>query len=475
MTRQTQTSRTGRPQQRVGTRLRTVGRAQSGNVSRAARKALGADPLDAYLGELRTSGQLTRDEELELVQLSDRAWRCCFRLVLEAGVALPELTELAERLRSGRLETTRLTHDTCDARPAHVVEAEVLRAAECEAQIVDARGQLRSRALCGTKRAKVRRALDTATARRGEHLTTLNLRREHFGPIVERVHAELKSFVASTRAGERGDLEARGQARELSRSLGVTNAGIRNLLAEVARQLLAAESAKTRLVTANLRLVVSFAKKYGGRGVPLGDLIQDGNISLMRAADKFDHRVGTKFSTYAAWWLRQAMQRAVICHGRTVRLPVHVAASRARAARKSHEMTQHLGRRPSDAELASELGVTVERVRETLLVGRTAVSIDAPLSDDGRLSLSDVMPDHAALSPDDAALDGERKAYAADALSKLSPREERILRLRFGMNGSRAHTLSEIGQQLNLTRERIRQIEAAALGKLRRWMTARRM
>jgi RNA polymerase primary sigma factor len=330
---------------------------------------------------------------------------------------------------------------------------------------------LRSRTLFGDKRAKVRKALGVALSRRPKHLLTLNLRREHFGPMVERVVTELQQLRSLEQRGERGDREARTDARDLSRNLGVTKIAAKNLFDKVSRHMRGAEKAKTQLVTANLRLVVSFAKKYGGRGVALGDLIQDGNISLMRAADKFDYRVGTKFSTYAAWWLRQAMQRAVISHGRTVRLPVHVAASRARAARKSHEMMQHLGRKPNAYELAAELGETVDRVRDTLQAGRVAVSFDAPISDDGRLRLGDVMADDQAQRPDDAVLDEERKEYAAAALSKLSAREQRILRLRFGMDGKRPHTLSEIGKELNLTRERIRQIEAVALGKLRRVMS----
>lgn len=442
---------------------------------RGSRKVVGSDPLDAYLVDLRDADQLTRDDELELVCAIDAAWRDAFAVVVGAGISLPELIQLAEKLQSGRLASTALAHDAREERLARRVELEVLRAAECEERIADARTRLRARALVGDKRAKIRKALGLSLARRKKHLLALNLRRDHFGPMVERVYASLLHLRTLEERAERGERAARHDQRELLRELGLTKVAARKQRLELAELMRVAEAAKRKLVTANLRLVVSFAKKYGGRGVALGDLIQDGNISLMRAADKYDHRVGTKFSTYAAWWLRQAMQRAVISHGRTVRLPVHVAASRARAARKSHEMAQHLGRVPDATELAAELGETVTRVRETLEAGRVAVSIDAPISDDGRLKLADVMADERMRSPDDAVLETERKEYAEEALRKLSAREQRILRLRFGMDGSRPHTLSEIGKQLNLTRERIRQIEAVALRKLRRVMTVRAM
>lgn len=437
---------------------------------------MSADPLDAYLVDLREAIQLPREEELLLVQKIDTAWREALRLIVDAGVALPELIELGQLLQTDKLAATRLAHDAReDDEKAVTVETSVLRAAEFEQRATVAREQLRSRGVIGAQRARLRKELTLALSRRGKYLLSPNLRREHFGPMVERVTEDLEHWMLLERRASRGDGEARQDARELGRELGITKLAAKNLAAKIASEMAVAEQAKKELVTANLRLVVAFAKKYAGRGVALGDLIQDGNISLMRAVDKFDHRVGTKFSTYAAWWLRQAMQRAVISQGRTVRLPVHVAASRARAARKSHEMAQHLGRRPDATELAAELGESVSRVRDTLEAGRIAVSIDAPIGEDGRLKLVDVMADDAARSPDDAVFDEERKEYAAQALSTLTPREQRILKLRFGMGGARPHTLSEIGKQLNLTRERIRQIEAVALRKLKRVMTATSM
>jgi RNA polymerase primary sigma factor len=433
-----------------------------------------ADPLDAYLVDLREAGQLSRAMEQDLVRAVDAASREAYNAIVATGAALPELVTLADDLKEGRLPVSALVHDGDQAETAVRMERLVARAAACERQLEALRAKLRTRKLGPQQRAALKSAFAESLERRNKPLAELQLRREHYGPTLERIAADLEQLAALKDVDENED-ELVAEARSIEKRLGITPAAARDLQPVVAVAIRRADKAKMELITANLRLVVSFAKKYAGRGVALSDLIQEGNISLMRAVDKFDHRVGTKFSTYAAWWLRQAMQRAVICHGRTVRLPVHVAASRAKAARTSHAMSQRLGRDPDDAELAKVLGETVERVRETLEAARTTVSIDAPITDDGRLKLSDVMADGAVKSPDDEVLDSERRAYAVEAMANLTPREQRILRLRFGMDGSRPHTLSEIGQQLNLTRERIRQIEAGALRKLRRLMQTRPM
>jgi RNA polymerase primary sigma factor len=443
-------------------------------VSTPAAPSPSADPLDAYLVDLREAGQLSRAMEQDLVRAVDSASREAFAAIVASGASLPELETLAEDLKSGQLPVGALVHDGDESETAVRMDRLLARAATCERQLRSLRTKLRARKLGVQQRNALKSAFSEALARRNKPLGELQLRREHYGPALERVAADL-ARVVELRDLDEADEEQVAELRKVEKRLGVTRAVALQLHPVVAEALGRAEKAKMELITANLRLVVSFAKKYAGRGVALSDLIQEGNISLMRAVDKFDHRVGTKFSTYAAWWLRQAMQRAVICHGRTVRLPVHVAASRAKAARTSHAMSQRLGRDPDESELAKALGEPLERVRETLEAARTSVSIDAPITDDGRLKLSDVMADAALKQPDDMVLDGERKAYAVRAMANLTPREQRILRLRFGMDGSRPHTLSEIGQQLNLTRERIRQIEAGALRKLRRLMQTRPM
>src|SRR5690606_19753707 len=234
------------------------------------------------------------------------------------------------------------------------------------------------------------------------------------------------------------------------------------------RSIRRADRAKAELTSANLRLVVSFAKRFVNRGVPLDDLIQEGNIGLMRAVEKFDHRVGTKFSTYASWWLRQAMQRAIVNQGRTVRLPVHVASSKSSTARVRQRLTGELGRAPELEELAERMGTKVEQVRQVLDASADSIPFDVPLGEESGLTLSEVLADLSAERPDEAVALDHRRERARAMLETLTQREQRILQMRFGIGSYEPHTLAEIGRHLGLTRERIRQIEMRALEKLRR-------
>jgi RNA polymerase primary sigma factor len=269
--------------------------------------------------------------------------------------------------------------------------------------------------------------------------------------------------------------ELRAQIGKVASEGGLPIEEFRRVYSTVARGERDSTRAKKEMIEANLRLVISIAKKYTNRGLQFLDLIQEGNIGLMKAVDKFEYRRGYKFSTYATWWIRQAITRSIADQARTIRIPVHMIETNNTLVRTSRQMLHEIGREPTPEELAEKLGMPLEKVRKVLKIAKEPISLETPIGDEEDSHLGDFIEDKGAIIPLDAAVQANLREAATRVLSSLTPREERVLRMRFGIGMNTDHTLEEVGQQFNVTRERIRQIEAKALRKLKHPSRSRKL
>ena len=483
--------------------------AEAGERGNLATADLGRsdDPVRMFLREMSGTELLKREDEVAVAQRIEAGrdvmlgglcdspttfatlseWRVA---LAEARMPLRDLIEIDSTPSAG---TTTETEEEApaDAPPASTAEErlkpEVLAALDAILESPRDRARLtvlvRDLKLRGDRLADLVGKLRDANRR----LVTLDgqalrlalagkLEREAFLSLWDGSEAGMQRLVRSLKGGKAAKeqlAEIRARIVAVEQETGLAAPDLRRIHAEVARGERDMRRAKDELTRANLRLVVHIARKYVNRGLMFGDLIQEGNIGLMRAVDKFDWRRGFKFSTYATWWIRQAITRSIADQARTIRVPVHMTETVGKIARAARRLAQESGREPSTEELAARLGLPLDKVRTVQRLVKEPVSLEAPIGDDEEGRLGDLIEDKDAVMPFDAAARTNLRETAARALSGLTPREERILRMRFGIGMNRDHTLEEVGRTFNVTRERIRQIEAKALKKLQHGMQAR--